>query len=112
MAVQQPIAVAFNRSLVGRTLDVLIDAPGAGREEPLAGPDLRRRPRRRRRDAACTGRELRPGDLVACEIVERRGLRPDRPAARRRRAAAADGGPGPGRGRSRRRRSTILDGMP
>ena len=27
MAVQQPIAFAFNRTLVGRTLDVLIDAP-------------------------------------------------------------------------------------
>ena len=27
MAVQQPIAFAFNQSLVGRTLDVLIDAP-------------------------------------------------------------------------------------
>ena len=27
MAVQQPIAFAFNRGLVGRTLDVLIDAP-------------------------------------------------------------------------------------
>ena len=50
MAVQQPIAFAFNQSLVGRTLDVLIDAPAPEGEEPLARPDLRRRPRRRRRD--------------------------------------------------------------
>ena len=27
MAAQQPIAFAFNQSLVGKTLDVLIDAP-------------------------------------------------------------------------------------
>ncbi len=47
MAVQQPIAFAFNQSLVGRTLDVLIDAPAPEGKTPVAGPDLRRRPRRR-----------------------------------------------------------------
>ena len=49
MAVQQPIAFAFNRGLVGRTLDVLIDCAVARGPAPLARPDLRRRSRRRRR---------------------------------------------------------------
>ena len=48
MAAQQPIAFAFNQSLVGKTLDVLIDCTCTRRTAPLAGPNVRRRPRRRR----------------------------------------------------------------
>jgi ribosomal protein S12 methylthiotransferase len=68
MAVQQPIAFAFHRTLVGRTLDVLIDAPAPeGRHLWLGrtyadAPDV---------DGITwvRGTHLRPGDLVACEIV-------------------------------------------
>jgi ribosomal protein S12 methylthiotransferase len=68
MAVQQPIAFAFNRGLVGRTLDVLIDAPAPeGRHLWLGrtyadAPDVDGVTRVR-------GTHLRPGDLVACEVV-------------------------------------------
>ena len=58
---------------MGRTLDVLIDAPGARGQAPLARPDLCRRPRRRRRDLGRSGTHLEPGDLVACEIVAAEG---------------------------------------
>ena len=44
MSVQEPIAFAFNKTQVGRTLDVLIDAPAPRREKPLAGPNVYRRP--------------------------------------------------------------------
>jgi ribosomal protein S12 methylthiotransferase len=68
MAAQQPIAQAFNQSLVGRTLDVLIDAPARGGRPAWVGraytdaPDV---------DGVTwvKGAHLRPGDLVACEIV-------------------------------------------
>src|SRR5262249_48985819 len=68
MAVQQPIAFAFNRSLVGPTLDVLSDAP-APEGRPLwlgrtyaDAPDV---------DGVAwvRGTHLRPGDLVPCAIV-------------------------------------------
>jgi ribosomal protein S12 methylthiotransferase len=68
MAVQQPIAFAFNHGLVGRTLDVLIDGPAPeGRHLWLGrtyadAPDV---------DGVTwvRGTNLRPGDLVPCEIV-------------------------------------------
>ena len=68
MAVQQPIAFAFNRSLVGKTLDVLIDAPAPeGRHLWLGrtyadAPDV---------DGITwvRGTHVQTGDLVACEIV-------------------------------------------
>jgi ribosomal protein S12 methylthiotransferase len=68
LAVQQPIAFAFNRSLVGRTLDVLIDAPAPeGRHLWLGRPYT---------DAPdvdgvtlVRGTNIGPGHLVACEIV-------------------------------------------
>ena len=72
MAVQQEIAFAFNRALVGRRLDVLIDGPAPRGQEPLARPHVRRCPRRRRRDFVAGG-HLEPGDLVACEIVGAEG---------------------------------------
>jgi ribosomal protein S12 methylthiotransferase len=68
MAVQQPIAFEFNRALVGRTLDVLIDATAPEGRHLWMGrtyadaPDV---------DGVTwvRGAHLRPGDLVACEIV-------------------------------------------
>jgi ribosomal protein S12 methylthiotransferase len=72
MAVQQPIAFAFNRSLVGRTLDILIDAPSPeGRHLWLGRPYT---------DAPdvdgitwVRGTHFGPGDLVECEIVAAEG---------------------------------------
>ncbi|HEY2155622.1 MAG TPA: 30S ribosomal protein S12 methylthiotransferase RimO [Isosphaeraceae bacterium] len=70
MAAQQEIAFAFNESLVGRKLDVLIDA--AATDPAPAGlmvgrtfadaPDV---------DGVCyvEGKGLEPGDMVACSIV-------------------------------------------
>jgi ribosomal protein S12 methylthiotransferase len=70
MAAQQSIAFAFNQSLIGRELDVLIDGPAP--DPDLAGlmsgrtyadaPDV---------DGVCfvEGEGLEPGDLVACSIV-------------------------------------------
>jgi ribosomal protein S12 methylthiotransferase len=68
MEAQQPIAFAFNNSLVGRTLDVLIDTPAPEAPELYVGrtfadaPDV---------DGLTyvRGSRLEPGDLVACEIV-------------------------------------------
>ena len=69
MEVQQPIAEAFNRTLVGRTLDVLIDAPAPRGKNQWLGrtyadaPDV---------DGVTLVRDaaLQPGDIVTCEIVE------------------------------------------
>jgi ribosomal protein S12 methylthiotransferase len=69
MAVQQPIAFAFNRGLVGQTLDVMIDAPSPqGRHHWIGrtyadSPDV---------DAVVhvRGGPFRPGDIVPCEIVD------------------------------------------
>ena len=67
MAAQQPIAFAFNQSLVGKTLNVLIDGPAPeGRHLWLGrsyadAPDV---------DGVTwvQGTDLQAGDLVACEI--------------------------------------------
>jgi ribosomal protein S12 methylthiotransferase len=112
MAVQQPIAESFNRTLVGRTLDVLIDAPAPGREDLWVGrtytdaPDV---------DGLTLvpGSDFQPGDMVSCEIVDAQGYdlvaRPvsasTTATSRRRRA----------RPRPRKKPAaslTILDGMP
>ena len=89
MAAQQPIAFAFNESLVGRTLDVLIDGPAPEGQEPLARPDLRRRPRRRRRDlrprartwSPATSSPARSSRAEGYDLIARAGLGP---AAKRR----------------------------
>jgi ribosomal protein S12 methylthiotransferase len=109
MAVQQPIAAAFNQTLVDRTLDVLIDAPAPrGRKVWLGrtytdAPDV---------DGVVLvqGPDLQPGVLVACEITGAQGYdliaRPvSSPVPRPRRA----------RPRPRRKPPTslsILDTMP
>ena len=90
MAVQQPIAFAFNRGLVGQTLDVMIDSPSPeGRHRWIGrtyadAPDV---------DGVVQvrGGPFRPGDIVPCEIVDARGLRPDRPGLARRAAPRAEG---------------------
>jgi ribosomal protein S12 methylthiotransferase len=73
MAAQQAIAFAFNQSLVGRTLDVLIDGPAAEGQENLwigrtfaDAPDV---------DGVTyvQGARLTPGDLVPAEIVAAEG---------------------------------------
>jgi len=70
MAAQQEIAFAFNKSLIGRELDVLIDGPAT--DPALKGlmtgrtyadaPDV---------DGVCfvQGEGIEPGDMVSCEIV-------------------------------------------
>jgi ribosomal protein S12 methylthiotransferase len=68
MAVQQPIAFAFNEKLIGRTLDVLIDARAPEGNHLWIGrpytdaPDV---------DGTTWVRATRlgPGDLIACEII-------------------------------------------
>ena len=68
MAEQQPIAFAFNQGLVGKTLDVVIDAPAPeGRHLWLGrtyadAPDV---------DGVTfvRGTHLEAGDLVPCTIV-------------------------------------------
>jgi ribosomal protein S12 methylthiotransferase len=72
MAAQQPIAFAFNESLVGRRLDVLIDGPAEGADDLWVGrtyadaPDV---------DGVTyvQGSRLEPGDLIACDVVAARG---------------------------------------
>ena len=72
MAAQQPIAFAFNASLVGRRLDVLIDGPSPQGDGVWVGrtyadaPDV---------DGLTfvAGKNLEPGDLVSCEVVEADG---------------------------------------
>ena len=72
MAAQQPIAFAFNESLVGQTMDVLIDRVDPVQKGRWVGrtyadaPDI---------DGLVSvrGKNLRPGDLVKCEITEALG---------------------------------------
>lgn len=72
MAAQQPIAFGFNEGLIGRELDVLIDAPAPGAKHLWLGrtfadaPDV---------DGVTyvRGTGLEPGDLVTCEIVGAQG---------------------------------------
>jgi ribosomal protein S12 methylthiotransferase len=87
MAEQQPVAFDFNASLVGRTLDVLIDGPAPGRAGVWLGRTYADAPEI---DGvvyvAADG--LEPGDLVACRITEAVGYdlaaRPQREHPRRR----------------------------
>lgn len=72
MAVQQSLAFAWNEAQRGRRLDVLLDAPVPGEERAFVGrsyadaPDV---------DGLVyvTGRKLRPGQFVPCEIVASQG---------------------------------------
>jgi ribosomal protein S12 methylthiotransferase len=69
MQAQQPIAFGFNASLVGRTLEVLVDGPAPDTEGDLwvgrtyaDAPDVDGQ-------VFVQGANLEPGDLVPCEIV-------------------------------------------
>ncbi|MCA1685125.1 MAG: 30S ribosomal protein S12 methylthiotransferase RimO, partial [Planctomycetia bacterium] len=72
MAAQQPIAFAYNAGLVGRELDVLIDAPAPGAKNLWVGrtfadaPDV---------DGVTyvQSKGFEPGDLVTCEVVGTEG---------------------------------------
>lgn len=72
MAAQQEIAFAYNESLVGRTLDVLIDGPAPEGKNLWVGrtfadaPDV---------DGLTylRGSHLEPGDIVSCEVVAAQG---------------------------------------
>src|SRR5262249_53555353 len=72
MAAQQPIAFAFNQSLVGRRLDVLVDSPSPEGKHVWTGrtfadaPDV---------DGVVylKGPELVAGDMVPCEISSSEG---------------------------------------
>jgi ribosomal protein S12 methylthiotransferase len=72
MAVQQEVAFAWNESRIGRTCDVLIDAAVPDQRDAWIGrtyadaPDV---------DSVVyvTGKKLRPGRIVPCEIVARQG---------------------------------------
>ena len=107
MTIQQPIAEEFNRGLVGRTMDVLIDGRAPGQDDVWVGrtfadaPDV---------DGVTLIRDggLQVGDIVPCEILETQGYdlvaRSLALPARRKRA----------RPRARKRPAsslTILDGM-
>jgi ribosomal protein S12 methylthiotransferase len=92
MEAQQEVAAGFNQSLVGRTLDVLIDAPVAEKSHRWIGrsyadaPDV---------DGLTyvRGTGLEPGDLVPCTITRADGYdtvaRPAGPPRKRRRARPA-----------------------
>ena len=68
MEAQQPIAFAFNESLIGRRLDILIDGPAEGTDLVWVGrsyadaPDV---------DGLTyvRGRGIEPGDIVAADII-------------------------------------------
>lgn len=72
MEAQQPIAFGFNQTLVGRNLEVLIDAQAPGEEGLWIGrtyadaPDVDGQ-------VYIQGEGLEPGDLVPCEIVAAKG---------------------------------------
>jgi len=68
MAVQQQIAFDWNLGQVGRQMDVLIDGPVPGEKDAWIGRGMADAP-----DVDgvvyASGRKLRPGQLVRCEIV-------------------------------------------
>jgi ribosomal protein S12 methylthiotransferase len=80
MAAQQRVAFDWNEAQIGRTLDVLIDAPLPPETSPKSRKSRSPRPDvwvgRAYADAPdidgavyVTGRNLRPGQIVPCEIV-------------------------------------------
>ncbi len=72
MEAQQPIAFEFNDSLIGRTLDVLIDGPVPGEEHLWIGRSYADAP-----DvdglAYVRGRGIEPGDMVSVKVVASQG---------------------------------------
>ncbi len=72
LAIQQEIAFGWNEAQVGRTLDVLIDLPVRGEKGVFVGRTYAQAPEI---DGVVyvTGKGVRPGQLVPCEIVARHG---------------------------------------
>jgi len=72
LGVQQEIAFAWNRSQVGRRLQVLIDRDIPGQRHAYVGRTYADAPEV---DGVVyvTGKGVRPGQIVACEIVASRG---------------------------------------
>lgn len=72
LAVQQGIAFAWNRSQVGRRLEVLIDRDIPGQKDAYLGRSYADAPEV---DGAVyvSGEDLAPGQIVTCEIVDWRG---------------------------------------
>ena len=103
MAAQQPIAEAVNQRLVGQTLDVLIDSPNPesrkGSSKTWLGRSFADAP-----DVdgvvLVQGKNLLPGDLIACRIESTDGydleakalVEPDRPAPAPRKPRRRPGG--------------------
>lgn len=72
MAIQQPITFAWLESQIGSTVDVLIDLRVPGEKDAFIGRSYAQAPEI---DGVVyvTGRGLRPGVMVACELVARHG---------------------------------------
>lgn len=72
LAVQQPIAFAWNEAQVGHTLEVIIDRDIPGERNAFLGRSYADAPEV---DGAVyvTGENLKPGQIVPCEIVAARG---------------------------------------
>ena len=69
MSVQQPIAFAFNQRQVGPNPRRVDRRTGSRRQEHVAGPDLRRRSRRRRQHLGQEARTCSPATWSSVEIV-------------------------------------------
>jgi ribosomal protein S12 methylthiotransferase len=72
MVVQQEIAFAWNASQVGRRLDVMIDRGISGESNAYVGRSYADAPEVDG-EVYITGKNLRPGQIVPCEIVAAQG---------------------------------------
>ena len=72
LAAQQEIAFAWGDAQIGRPLDIILDAPVPEAPNAFLGRSYADAPEV---DGAVyvTGENLRPGQIVPCEIVARRG---------------------------------------
>jgi ribosomal protein S12 methylthiotransferase len=72
LATQQEFAFAWNENQIGQTMDVLIDCDIPGESNAFLGRSYADAPEI---DGAVyvTGENLKPGDIVACEVVATRG---------------------------------------
>jgi ribosomal protein S12 methylthiotransferase len=72
MAIQQELVFAWNESQIGKTVEVFLDLPVPGEKAAFVGRTYAQAPEI---DGVVyvTGRGLRPGQLVPCEIVGRHG---------------------------------------
>ena len=75
LEVQQEIAFAWNQAQMGRQRDILIDSDIPGQKDAYVGRSSAEAPEI---DGVVyvTGENLRPGEIVPCEFVAHRRLRP------------------------------------